>query len=265
MGLLPVNYLKSGGGEAIVLLHGFLQDARAWHDITSRLAQNYLTVAIDIRGHGSTGMAAGEPTPETVASDIAVVLDVEGIDQAALWGYSMGGRIALNTALSYPARFSALIVEGAHAGIEDAPARERRRADDEKIAGFVERSPIELFVDRWEKLPIFSSQSPELVARQRAVRLSQNPEGLAAALRGIGQASYEPIWARLSELTMPSLLLVGERDHRYVRAARRMAELVPSSELQLVRDAGHAAHLERPDLVAELVGNFLARVARAEG
>lgn len=263
--MLPVNFLKSGEGEAIVLLHGFLQDARAWNDITSRLAQNYLTVAIDIRGHGATGMAQGKPTPEAVASDIAAVLDAEGIEQAALWGYSMGGRLALNAALSDPARFSALIVEGAHAGIEDAPARERRRGDDEKIAGFIERSPIELFVDRWEKLPIFSSQSTELVARQRPVRLSQKPAALAAALRGIGQASYEPVWTRLSEITMPTLLLAGERDHTYVRAARRMAELISSSELQLVRNAGHAAHLERPDLVAEMVKNFLAGVAQSEG
>ena len=172
----------------------------------------------------------------------------------ALVGYSMGGRIALHAALREPGRFGSLALVGTSAGV-DQP--EERRRSDEALAAWMEQHSIEEVVERWEAQPVFAGQSEELRERQRAGRLSHDPRELARLLRTAGQGAVVPVWDRLHELRMPVLLVAGERDHKYVAAAHRMASLVPRARVEVVPGAGHAAHLERPELVAELLDKHL--------
>jgi len=167
--------------------------------------------------------------------------------------YSMGGRIALHRALAEPDRWPALVLVGVSAGVADPDAR---RVDDEELAGWIERTPIEEVVARWETQPVFATQSAELVAAQRAGRLSHEPEDLATLLRTYGQGTMPPIWDRLPELEIPVLLLAGALDARYVEAGERMAALLPSGTFSAIPGAGHAPQLEAPDAVAERIDSF---------
>src|SRR6266536_55308 len=93
----------------------------------------------------------------------------------------------------------------------------------------------------------------------RAGRLANTTQGLAASLRLHGTGAQEPLWDRLATLRPPTLLITGARDQKFAGIAERMAKAIgPSATLALVPDAGHAAHLERPDEVAALVDAFLA-------
>ena len=169
-------------------------------------------------------------------------------------GYSMGGRIVLHRALAEPDRWPALVLVGVSAGVDDP---EERRAADEELAAWIERSPIEEVVTRWEAQPVFATQSEELVAAQRAGRLSHDPKDLARVLRTFGQSAMPPVWDRLPELDLPVLLLAGELDEKYVAAGRRMAALLPRGTLRTVPGAGHAPQLEQPDAVAAALRDFL--------
>jgi pimeloyl-ACP methyl ester carboxylesterase len=80
---------------------------------------------------------------------------------------------------------------------------------------------------------------------------------LAHLLRSAGQGALPGIWDELARLEIPLLALAGERDERYVSAARRIALLAPRGDARPVMGAGHAAHLERPEAVAELLLQFL--------
>ena len=156
-----------------------------------------------------------------------------------------------------PGRFGALVTLGATPGIEDAPERAQRRAADEELAAWVESSPIEDVVARWERIPALAGQAPELVVAQRADRLAHDPVRLAELLRSAGQGVIDPVWDHLEALATPLLALAGQRDPRYLAGAERMAALATNGRARAIPDAGHAAHLERPDAFAAALLEFL--------
>jgi 2-succinyl-6-hydroxy-2,4-cyclohexadiene-1-carboxylate synthase len=230
----------------VVFVPGFMQRGEAWAPVARRVAERYPTLCLDFASHTLDERldelrAAAEPGTAVV-------------------GYSMGGRLALHLAVREPERLAALVTVGATAGIEDEHARAERLRADEELATWMESASIEEVVARWEVQPVFAGQPPKVVEAQRPGRLSHRPEQLASLMRTAGQGAPAPIWDRLGSLPMPLLALAGERDERYVEAARRMRELAPHGRAQVVRGAGHAAHLERPHAVARLVVRFLEEV-----
>jgi len=173
----------------------------------------------------------------------------------------MGGRIALHYAARFPDAVARLVLESASPGLESASERLRRRESDAHIARSIERDGVEAFVDGWERLPIFETQS-ELAegvrARQRSGRLRNSVAGLAGALRGLGTGTMPSLWEVLPDLRVPTLILVGALDPKFVAIGERMAAALPNGRLFVVPGAGHAVHLERPDAWLEAVVDFLA-------
>jgi len=78
---------------------------------------------------------------------------------------------------------------------------------------------------------------------------------LTHQLRALGQGAQPSSWDRLGEIRVPVLLIVGERDEKYVDIAHRMAERILDARVEVVADAGHACHLEQPERVAQLLGS----------
>jgi len=235
--------------EPLLLLHGFTQTGRGWDEVTRHLAgETYRPLAPDLRGHG----AAGTRRPIDMDS---CVRDVAGLAAGsfALAGYSMGGRIALHVALAHPERVTRLVLVSTTAGIEDAAARAERRERDEALAAWMAQRTIAEVADHWGAQPLFAGQSPEVDAAARADRLCNEPEHLAAALRGIGTGVLAPLWERLGELSMPVAVLAGERDPKFAALARRLAAELPHASLRIVPGAGHALALEAPAVVAAAI------------
>jgi 2-succinyl-6-hydroxy-2,4-cyclohexadiene-1-carboxylate synthase len=234
--------------ETIVLLHGFTQTGRSWGPTIAALGERYRALAPDIRGHGSASGAR----PVDLASVQADVLALAP-ERFTLAGYSMGGRIALSLALASPDQVSRLVLVGASPGLADAEERRARRAADEALADRIEGDGIEAFASHWSSLPLFADQPPAVAAAANAERLSQSPEGLAAALRGLGTGAMEPLWHRLPQLAIPVALIVGERDAKFRAIAQRMAAELPDAQVHVVPHVGHAVQLEAPDTVAALL------------
>ncbi len=256
-----LNAEVAGEGPPILLLHGFTGSAATW---TTHIAawHGFTTIAVDLLGHGDSDSPADHERyrMERCVDDLIALLDHLDIERAAVLGYSMGGRIALQLALHSPGRFSALVLESASPGIEDAAEREARVRSDAALADAIERDGIAAFVDRWETLPLFSTQAklPDAVRNVlRRQRLSSDPGGLANSLRGIGAGAAEPVFDRLTELRMPVLLITGALDENYCSLARRTAAALRSQRHEVVPDAGHAVHLEQPETFAEAVRSFL--------
>lgn len=220
-----------------------MQRGDAWRPVAERVAQRYPSTCLDFRTH----------TFEERLGEIAAAVSPGD----ALVGYSMGGRLALHAALRDAGPLAALALVGASAGIEDDAARAARARDDEQLAVWMEEHTIEEVVDRWERQPVFATQSPDLVGQQRSGRLAHDPAELATLLRSAGQGACEPVWGRLSELACPLVALAGEEDERYAEAAVRMAELVPGGRARLIPGAGHAPQLEAPDATAEALLELL--------
>src|SRR5918999_6251116 len=122
-----------GVRETLVLLHGFTQTRQSWRRTVAALGGRYRALAPDLPGHG----LAAERRPASFAACAAYVRALAG-DGFVLAGYSMGGRIALYTALALPGLAQRLVLVGASPGIADAAEREARRVADEALAERVE-------------------------------------------------------------------------------------------------------------------------------
>jgi 2-succinyl-6-hydroxy-2,4-cyclohexadiene-1-carboxylate synthase len=205
-----------------------MQRGDAWAAVAERLGESYPSVLLD--------RADELPAPATVPV-----------------AYSMGGRIVLHRALAGSHRWPALVLVGVSAGLDDPDARRR---DDEELAAWIERNPIEDVVGMWETQDVFSTQPPEVVRAQRAGRLSFEPADLASLLRTHGQGAMPPVCDRLAELAVPVLLLAGALDEKYAAVGERMASLLPNGAFTAIPGAGHAPQLEQPAAVARAIDSF---------
>src|SRR5262249_47420901 len=140
---------------------------------------------------------------ERCVADLLALLDRLSVQQTAVLGYSMGGRVALHLALYAPERLWALALESTSPGIMDTAERESRRHSDAALAEAIERDGLVAFVDRWQALPLFATQARLPVAVREALRcqrLENNPQGLANSLRGLGAGMQEPVLQRLGQV-----------------------------------------------------------------
>ena len=239
-----------GRGRRLVFVHGFTQTGRTWRPIAERFAEGYEVVLVDAPGHGGSAdfevdLAAG-----------AELLGAAG-GRATYLGYSMGGRLALHLALSRPDVVERLVLIGATAGIDDPHDRAARRRADDELAATIERDGVRAFIDRWLENPLFARLPADTAALSERRRNSVS--GLASSLRLAGTGAQEPSWDRLHALAMPVLVLAGEHDEKFRALGERLADSIgANARFETVPDAGHPAHLERPDAVAEQVERFLA-------
>ncbi|MDQ7033362.1 MAG: alpha/beta fold hydrolase [Anaerolineae bacterium] len=163
---------------------------------------SFTLFAPDILGHGLSESPRGDTiyTMAVVASHLLFIMEHHKIEQFHLLGYSMGGRLALYIATHYPDRVKSLILESASPGLKTEAEREARRKSDNDLADKIEANGIEWFVDYWEKLPLWHTQTPGQRAYLREQRLKNDPVGLANSLRGMGTGVMPSLWDKLSEL-----------------------------------------------------------------
>jgi 2-succinyl-6-hydroxy-2,4-cyclohexadiene-1-carboxylate synthase len=234
---------------ALVLLHGFTQTRQSWRLTAQALQGRYRALVPDLPGHGQ-----GLYRTASFDACAAYVRALAPARTFALCGYSMGGRIALHAALTLgPSVVTRLVLVGASPGLADPTARAERRAADDALADRIETLDIETFAQEWGSQALFGGQPPRGAAAAHADRLRNTPQGLAAALRGLGTGVMEPLWDRLGELAIPVTLVVGERDTKFRGIAGAMLERLPNGKLIVVEGAGHAAQLESPSAVADAI------------
>jgi 2-succinyl-6-hydroxy-2,4-cyclohexadiene-1-carboxylate synthase len=264
---IHLNVEDQGLGPALVLLHGFTGSSQTWAQFDKSWPDLRL-IAVDLPGHGESDSPRDmiHYSLHSTLAELREILDKLQLERVTLLGYSLGARIALHFALKYPERVSRLVLESASPGIKNPAEGTQRRRDDEALAGKLERDGIEAFVDYWQALPLWKSQAALPTARREALRcqrLQNSTTGLANSLRGVGAGSCPPVYDRLGELTMPLLVIAGELDRRYSELALLIAAGAPAATLQIIGNAGHAVHLERPEEFAAAVGEFLAATNQA--
>lgn len=257
-----LNVERSGSGRPLVLLHGFTGSARSWAPLVEGLGSGFEAYALDIVGHGMSDAPGSleHYRMEAVAADLATAVRALGVERADWLGYSMGGRTALAVAALQPQAVERLVLIGASPGLRTEAERAARRASDEALADRVLADGVEAFVDYWESIPLFASQSrlpPDTRGAIRLGRLANTAQGLAGSLRGMGTGAQPSLWEELPLLDIPVLLLAGEEDAKYSDLAREMASLLPRAQARIVPAAGHAAHLENPGTCARWIRSFL--------
>lgn len=235
------------GSERVVLLHGFTQSRVIWRDLARRLVaavDDIHCLLVDLPGHGDS---AG--VPADIEQSAQLVTELGG--KATYVGYSLGGRVLLQAAVSHPNLVRRLATVSATAGIEDDAERADRARADDQLADRIELIGVDAFLDEWLAQPLFRDL-PDSDA-QRVARAANSATGLADSLRRCSQGRQRSLWNDLRRLQSPLLAVAGSRDTKYVALARRLATTAPHGSLEIIAGAGHSLVLERP-------GEFLDRL-----
>jgi 2-succinyl-6-hydroxy-2,4-cyclohexadiene-1-carboxylate synthase len=265
----PAIWFETKGdrsNDPVVLLHGFSGTHRTWDPLCERLSKDHFLVLPDLPGHGRSGVSPShvdvglESTSDAVAEVMRLAMGGAPPRKAALVGYSLGGRVALDLACRRQELLSSLVLEGTSPGIERDDEREERRGRDDALADEIERRGLEWFVDYWQETPLFATQKdlpPQVFQKIRRDRLSNSGRGLAMSLRTMGTGNMAPLWKPIESLRIPVLLVVGKRDRRYAETGGAMQRRIRGSVIEEVERAGHCVHVERPEAFADLVRRFL--------
>jgi 2-succinyl-6-hydroxy-2,4-cyclohexadiene-1-carboxylate synthase len=248
----------AGSGPSLLLLHGFTGSKATWKPFIPLWSQRYQTIAVDIIGHGESDSPEqiSHYTMEAFADALELLLRNLGVRKTYVLGYSMGGRIALYLTVKKPDLIRGVLLESASPGLETKAERLNRIRQDEALADFIKENGLIAFVNRWESLPLFASQKtlPEHVKHAiRKERLSQNPNGLAASLRGMGTGRQPSLWEALPYIKQHVMLVTGRKDVKFVKIAERMKKSLPNSVHVIVEGSGHAVHVESPQTFGKIV------------
>jgi len=236
----------------LVFVHGFTQTANSWKPIAALFAADgYESVVVDVPGHGESS---------NVRADVRRGADMlTALCGAAVYiGYSLGGRLCLHAALMYPHLVRGLAVIGSSPGIADESERAARRAADNKLADHIVDVGVDTFLGEWLAQPLFAGLT--LDAEGRADRLRNTADGLASSLRHAGAGAQGSLWPRLREINMPVLSIAGELDAKFAAISRQLAASVPQGKSVEIPDAGHAAHLQQPQLVMNALVDWLDEI-----
>lgn len=252
-------YDDSGSGTPVVLLHAGIADRRMWREQVGALAARHRVIALDLRGYGESELP---PAPFAHHGDVVGLLDALGVEAAALVGCSFGGAVAIDTALAYPDRVTALALLGTAV----SGHRWSDEANDlwDTLVGDVE--PDDLAANAAAEVRFWvvgpgrrpEDVDPHLIAFAHEMDL----RALAAerALSAVDAADLDPpAIGRLGELRMPVLATAGAADVPDInRLADRIAAEAPRAvRLPDIPDAGHLLPLERPTEVNAALLDFL--------
>ena len=190
------------------------------------------------------GAPGGRPGGAAGASSTPASADVVG--------YSMGARLALQLVIDHPAAVRSLVLESPSAGIADAEERARRRAADERLADRLEEPGLDAFVDAWESQPLFASQAGLSVGGARtASGRAPGPRparpGRLAAWRRPGRHDPAAATTRVPSAARRSSS-PGSLDAVGHERARGVAGAIAQARFELIERAGHAPHLEQPEV-----------------
>ncbi len=256
--LLAVEIDGADSGTPVLMLHAGVTDRRSWSPLIDDLGTTVRSIRYDARGYGATGYdPEGAWSP---VSDAVAVLDSQRLRSAIVIGCSMGGRTAIDLALSHPDRLGALVLIAPAISGAPAPDLEPLVADlDERIEAADARGDL-AEVNRLEAEVWLDGPGRAGRAASGARSLFRNMNGLALAAAYPGaQAPIPEAWPRLAEIAAPTLVLVGDLDLAHVRHnARHLAAAAPNAELVELRDVAHLPHLEAHPETMETITRFVA-------
>lgn len=245
------------GGQPVLFLHGFMGDGRVWLSTMNQIQDMVYSVALDLPGHGHTDADLTRLDFGSLADAVAAFAYDHFDRPAVLVGYSLGGRVALQTVLNHPDRFRGLVLESASAGIEDDDERRQRLQQDEAVAAALRSTDMREFLTEWYRQPLFKSLSPETVAGIIDRKAHNDPARLAEAVVKLSSGQQPSLWGRLSSWNKPTLIVAGEQDDKYRALASRLAGGMKKSMLQIIPGAGHIVHLESNAAFVAALKSFL--------
>jgi pimeloyl-ACP methyl ester carboxylesterase len=227
-----------GDGDPVLIIHGFTGCASAMTPLTELLDGR--RIIPDLVGHGRS------ESPASLAP-----FSLESISS------QLSSLLSQLDALSHPEMVKSLALIGTSPGISNQTDRALRLKHDYQLSASISQRGITDFVNTWVAQPMWQSLRQSLTSKQWqdsiSQRISNHPLGLANSLRASGTGAMSPLHDVLEHLDAPTVLLVGEKDHKFLEIAQQFVSRIPDASIRVIRNSGHATHLEQPNATAEAI------------
>ncbi len=262
---VDIACIDQGSGTPVLLVHGFPLDHTMWDAQISALAKKHRVIAPDLRGFGKSSLGEVDPARgilmEQYADDLAKLLDkLEVREPIVLVGFSMGGYIAWQFVRKYAARLRALVQCDTRAVADTEEARAGRIKMAENVAEWGSGRVAEMMGPKLFAPRTFEKQ-PEVVAAVRRVVETTLPAGIAAAQRGM--AARPDVTGSLSQIKLPTLVIVGEGDAiSPPKEMEAIATAIPGAQFVVISNSGHMTTMENSGAFNEALLTFLEGISR---
>jgi|1186.fasta_scaffold44423_2 3-oxoadipate enol-lactonase len=257
---VPVAWREAGSGPLVLFLGGLGMTRTGFDPQLAALGSAYRCVAWDMPGYGASPLPAQGLSFALLADAVAGLIETVGDTSAHLAGLSMGGQVALHTALRHPQRVRSLAL------LDSSPAFGLDGTDPEtwkrlRLAPLAAGETPASMAEPVLRSIMAPGAGDDVVAMAVATMSRIPSDGLRAAVECL---PTHDVRTRLGEITAPTLVLVGEYDEETpLSYAQALATGIPQSRLQIIPQAGHISSLEAPEAVNTALREHLAAAGAA--
>lgn len=249
----------TGTGTPILFVHAGVADSRMWNAQVEALSGGYQVIRYDMRGFGRTPMPDG---PFAGWTDLRAVLDDLGIEKAHLVAASMGGAVAIDFALHAPDRVLSLVLAapsiGGYPDWSEAVQQFGEAEETALEAGDIDAA-VEANLRMWVDGPHRTPDQVDPAVRGLVADMQKHAFELPMG-EGVPQRPEVPAFQRLSDISAPTLVVVGALDVAdFHTMADRLAEQVKGARKVVVDGAAHVLSLEQPELFSRLIREHVSR------
>lgn len=250
----------------ILFLHGFTGNLNDWKFVENKIPNVFTPLFIDLIGHGKTSSPENMDlySSSSQVQYLKKIIDKLKLNEIIICGYSMGGRLALDFAHEFPNYVNALILESTSFGIKDENESVERIDNDIRIAEKLNEMPLNEFLDFWFELPLFQSLKKLSEGKLNQIKNerinSNNKIGLQNSLIGFSTGKMKNYFLFANNIKMKVLLITGDLDLKFTEIARTVLPVLQNGNLEIIHDAGHNTHLEKPEEFLKLINKFLQNI-----
>jgi pimeloyl-ACP methyl ester carboxylesterase len=238
------------GADVVILIHDGVVHSAVWDDVWPSFCKRFHTIRYDRRGYGRS--------PATTAwysetDDIAAILHHAGATRATLIGSSHGGEVSIDFVLAHPDIVRRLILVGAVVG--GLPYTEHFIARGVGNSALLRKGDIPGGLKAWSNDPYLVAPGNDVARQKLLALLLANPQDMTHSDQVL---EPKPALGRLSEIRVPTLVLVGDADIADVHAHAGAIEVgIPRARRIVIGGVGHLMYLEKPDVFTRTVMSFL--------
>lgn len=250
-----VEYIEKGQGQAILLLHGYLESLDVWGDFFEILSKNFRTIAIDLPGHGKTDTFGDVHSIDFMSEIINKLIEHLHIDNVSLIGHSMGGYVAMQFLATYPQKVNRLCLFHSTPFADD----EERKQQRDKIISLI-KSGKKILLAKEHVIKTFASINVEKLTEDvgflKIIAVNTSTEATISTLRGLKQRKdYSETFSNTQK---PILWILGQKDKFIPVDIYKNIKMPEKIKIEILKKSGHQGFIEEKTKSIKIIKKFMA-------